>query len=126
MRKLAWGRLQDANVLFNSKRYDGSVYLCGYAVELALKARVCRTLRWSHFPETTAEFREFQSFKTHKLDTLLQLSGLEANIKSTYLADWSVVAIWEPELRYRIAGSATPAEAKNMLESTAALLRVIK
>lgn len=126
LRKLAWSRLLDAKVLFNAKRYDGSVYLCGYAVELALKARICRSLRWSHFPETPAEFREFQSFKTHKLDTLLQLSGIESNLKSNHLTDWSVVTTWEPELRYRMAGSTTPAEAQNMLEAITALLRVIK
>lgn len=126
LRKLARSRLQDAKVLFNSNRYDGSLYLCGYAVELILKARICRTLGWSHFPETRAEFTEFQSFKTHKLDTLLQLSGIESKIKSSHLADWSVVATWEPELRYRTIGSATYTEAKDMLEATEALLRVIK
>lgn len=126
MKKLARSRLQDAEVLFNSRRYDGSVYLCGYAVELALKARICKTLRWSHFPETSAEFRELQSFRTHNLDILLRLSGIESTINSTQLADWSVVATWEPELRYRIAGSTTYTEAQNMLRSTEALLRIIK
>ena len=126
LKKLARSRLQDAEVLFNSRRYDGSVYLCGYAVELALKARICRTLKWTHFPVTSAEFREFQSFRTHNLDTLLRLSGIKSNINPVHFADWSVVAVWEPERRYRIAGSTTFAEAQSMIQSTKALLRIIK
>ena len=33
--------------------YDAAVYLCGYAVEIALKVHLCRTLDWAEFPETT-------------------------------------------------------------------------
>ena len=57
LRKLARTRLKDAAVLFSSNRYDGSIYLCGYTIDLALKARICRTLNWSEFPETNAEFQ---------------------------------------------------------------------
>jgi hypothetical protein len=32
-------RLMDAEVLLQSERYDGAVYVCGYAVEIALKKR---------------------------------------------------------------------------------------
>ena len=39
---LAAARLEDAKVLLASGRYDGAVYMCGYAVEIALKARICR------------------------------------------------------------------------------------
>ena len=48
--EIVQARLQDAEVLFESSRYDGSVYLCGYAVELGLKARICRTLQWDEYP----------------------------------------------------------------------------
>jgi hypothetical protein len=37
--------LIDAEVLLNAKRFDGSVYLCGYAIELGLKKRICETLK---------------------------------------------------------------------------------
>jgi HEPN domain-containing protein len=39
--EIARARLQDADILLTSERYDGAIYLCGYAVELALKARIC-------------------------------------------------------------------------------------
>lgn len=56
LRTLARARLKDADVLFAATRYDAATYLCGYAIELALKARICQTLRWTHFPETNKEF----------------------------------------------------------------------
>lgn len=86
LRTLARARLNDAVVLFRNKRYDGAVYLCGYAVEIALKARICRTLKWAGFPETRREFEAYQSLRTHDLDVLLKLSGIEERIKRTYSA----------------------------------------
>jgi hypothetical protein len=35
-----------------AERFDGAFYLSGYAVELALKARICRTLKWRATPST--------------------------------------------------------------------------
>ena len=122
LRKLARTRLKDAEILCQTRRYDGAVYLCGYAVELLLKARICRTLNWSGFPETRSEFDQLQSFRTHNLDILLRLSGIESNVKTRYFADWLVVAAWEPELRYRSAGSATRTAAYEMIQSTKALM----
>jgi HEPN domain-containing protein len=56
LRTLARARLKDAQILFLAKRYDAATYLGGYAVELALKARICKTLGWTNFPETNKEF----------------------------------------------------------------------
>jgi hypothetical protein len=98
---IARARLEDANLLLTNSRSDGAFYVGGYAVELALKARICRTLNWSGFPEKRSEFENFTSFRTHKLDVLLALSGQEQRIKSDYLWAWSAVATWDPEARYR-------------------------
>lgn len=125
LRKIARARLKDADILFSSKRYDGAVYVCGYAVELALKARICRTLHWVGFPSTGREFQHFQSFRTHSLEVLLSLSGVERNIKTNFLAQWSAVAVWDPEARYKPIGSATSQDAKLMIEATKILLRVL-
>ncbi|OQY56397.1 MAG: hypothetical protein DRR08_31475 [Candidatus Parabeggiatoa sp. nov. 2] len=56
LRTLARARLKEAQILFLAKRYDAATYLGGYAVELALKARICKTLGWTNFPETNKEF----------------------------------------------------------------------
>jgi HEPN domain-containing protein len=42
---LAKARLEDAELLNTHGRYDSAQYLCGYAVELALKTRICKTLK---------------------------------------------------------------------------------
>jgi HEPN domain-containing protein len=34
--------LEDANALLETGRLESAVYLCGYAVEFALKARICK------------------------------------------------------------------------------------
>jgi len=47
LRNLAKARLKESKILFDSKQYDVATYLSGYAIELALKARICRTLKWS-------------------------------------------------------------------------------
>lgn len=125
LRKIARERLADAQALFRARRYDGGVYLCGYAVEIALKARICRTLGWVEFPSTNAEFHSYGSFKTHNLDVLLHLSAREGVVKTRYLADWSTVATWDPEARYKLTGSATRRDLSRMLAAARQLLRVL-
>jgi HEPN domain-containing protein len=121
--KIARARLIDAEVLSRSRRYDGAIYLCGYAVEIKLKARICRTLHWNGYPATRNEFQRYQSFKTHDLDVLLRLSGVESKIKSNFLAEWSVVAEWDTNARYKPIGSASKQEVELMIEYTKTLLR---
>jgi hypothetical protein len=125
LRAIAKARLKDAEVLFSAGRYDGSVYLCGYSVEISLKARICQTLKWDDFPSTNKEFEGYHSFRTHNLDVLLHLSGAEKKIKPKYLTAWSFVAGWEPHTRYKQIGTATSAEAADMIDSAKILLRVL-
>lgn len=122
IKKIAKARLKDAEVLAASQRYEGAIYLCGYAVELGLKARICRTLKWPGFPSTNKEFKEYLSFKTHNLDVLLHLTGIEDRIKTELLAEWSAVAEWDPESRYNPIGNASPSDAQLMISSATSLL----
>ncbi len=122
LKKIAQARIEDGEVLLSSHRYDGAVYLCGYAVEIALKERICRTLSWPGYPSTRREFANYQSFRTHNLGVLLSLSGSEQKIKTNFLAEWSVVAEWDPEVRYKPTGGATEDDAKRMVGSSKALL----
>ncbi|MDH7943686.1 HEPN domain-containing protein [Pseudohongiella sp. SYSU M77423] len=119
--KIVQARVEDAQVLYESSRYDGSVYLCGYAIELGLKARICRTLQWDEYPTSG----KYNSFKTHDLDVLLHLTGCEDKVKLKHLADWSIVAQWNPEARYNPIGSVQNSDAKDMLESTKELLKIL-
>jgi hypothetical protein len=122
IKNIARARIRDAEVLVASHRYEGAIYLCGYAVELGLKARVCKTLKWSGFPSTNNEFKSYQSFKTHNLDILLHLTGIEDKIKTQLLSDWFVVASWDPESRYNPIGNVTATDAQEMITSTKSLL----
>ncbi len=125
LRRIARARLKDAEVLQQAKRYDGAVYLCGYAVEIALKARTCRALKWPGYPSTRADFEGYFSFRTHDLDTLLHLSASEAKVKAGHLAEWSIVAAWDPSTRYRTIGSASQQDAADMITATRTLLAAL-
>lgn len=116
--KIVQARIKDAEVLYYASRFDGSVYLCGYAIELGLKARICRTLQWGEYPTSG----KYNTFKTHDLDVLLHLTGLEDKVKLNYMAAWSIVAQWNPEARYDPIGNVNDSDAKDMLDSTKELL----
>jgi HEPN domain-containing protein len=126
LKTIASARLKDAEVLFNGNRYDGAVYLCGYAVELTLKARICKTLKWNKFPLTNSEFQGLQSFKVHRLDLLLKLSGQENKVKTNFLSDWSIVVNWNSETRYSVIGSVSKTDASDMIESAKVIMRALR
>ncbi len=117
LRNLVAARLDDAEALYKAARYDGAVYLCGYALEVALKAQICVTLDWVGFPSSRGEFQDYSSFRTHDLDVLLHLSGRENPVRTGFLAEWSIVSQWDPEARYRPVGTVTDFSARQMIDS---------
>jgi len=125
LRNLAKARLKDSKILCEAKRYDGAVYICGYVIELGLKLRICKTLKWEGFPSSNKEFRDFRSFKTHNLDVLLVLSGIEEKVKSNFLPEWSAITSWEPEARYNPIGTIGRDDAELMIESAEKLLKIL-
>jgi len=125
LRAIAKARLDDAELLAQSNRAEGAQYLCGYSVELALKARICGVLNWSGFPENRKEFENLGSFRTHKLDVLLRLSGQEERIKADHLWAWSVIVEWVPEVRYKPIGKTDLIEVVIMLSAASTLMDVL-
>ncbi len=124
LQKLSMDRLEDAKVLYGSERFDWAAYTCGYAVEVALKKKICETLKWKGYPSTAAEFDRLKSFKTHELDILLHLSGVEDQIKNGMegFTDWSIIASWNPEMRYS-AQKLTKEKTKLLLDAVEVLLK---
>lgn len=123
-------RLNDAKILYEHRHYDGAVYLCGYAVELALKAIICKNLKLEGIPNTSKEFdtivTTIQKLKTHNLGNLLVLAGqvIETDTKQKHLEDWSVVLNWDPEMRYApIKGQLLKSDASSIIKATSRLLR---
>jgi HEPN domain-containing protein len=119
-RTLARARLRDAKVLLSGKRYDGAYYMCGYAVEMMLKARICQTLKW-----TTFSGDHVKSLKVHDLPFLLKFSGVEPRVTKKYFAEWSKVQDWKVENRYDPTRSITLAEATDMVTAAERLLKVL-
>jgi hypothetical protein len=125
LREIARHRLRDARVLYRAGQYDAAAYICGYAVEVALKARICRTLRWDGFPEKNAEFDGLQSFRTHRLDKLLQLSGQQPRIAARYFAVWAEFDTWDPSDRYRPIGSVNSHDVLRRIDAAQHLVRAL-
>lgn len=122
---IALERLKDAEALLDASRFDGATYLCGYSIEIALKYRICKTLNWAGFPSTNREFEKLRSLKTHDLDVLLSLTGVESTVKSTHFAEWSAVASWNPEARYNTTGRVSRADAALMITSVRTLIGIL-
>ena len=113
-------RLKDAQVLFLHGQIDGAAYLCGYAIEFALKARICATLNTRSYPDN------LRDYKTHDLERLLFLTGQEASIKQNALADWTfIVQNWKPEMRYTASGSVLPSDVRTLIHASQALLQLL-
>jgi HEPN domain-containing protein len=54
LRRLARIRLKEARMLLEADCSDGSYYLCGYAIECALKACIARNTQRHDFPDKDA------------------------------------------------------------------------
>lgn len=124
LKNLCTDRLEDAKTLFKAGRYEGAFYLCGYVVEMGLKMRICQTLEWVGYPNTANEFKNFLSFKTHDLEVLLHLSGIETKVKAKFWSEWSSVISWNPEKRYS-SEKQTAQNVELMLTSSQTLLKNI-
>src|SRR5436853_5649708 len=71
LKELAYARLEDAKALFRCNRCDGAFYICGYAVEMGLKYKICTTLDWDEYPRSGKGSDAHKSFRTHKIEDLL-------------------------------------------------------
>jgi hypothetical protein len=101
---LARKRLDDAIILYKQKRYEGAIYLCGYAVELALKYKIGQKLGWKKY--LPAKFDNERTFYTHKLEDLKFLSGMQDifdDQNTSFYSYWTTIISWNEHLRYDIA-----------------------
>ena len=122
LKRLTQLRLKEANVLCDNRLYDGSCYLAGYCIELALKAAICKRMGTLDFfdaikPETA------RAFKIHNLEELVTLAGLrtqfnqQINTNNQFRDNWSFIKTsinWSEQLRYQMG--------KNEIETQTMLL----
>lgn len=123
LQQLAESRLTEAKVLLANSLLDGAVYLAGYAVELALKARICKILDTDYPP------RNYNSFFTHKYNELMLLAGLSKEFDQRRSQDqdfgtnWSLLIGtgtqegWSESWRYRRIGSISASEAQDFIHA---------
>lgn len=115
LRKIAICRLKEAKLLHLNGYYDGAVYLCGYVLEVALKARICKHLKVNEYPE------KIGGFKIHDFSDLLILSGLSNKINASsnmlLFTNWNIVTTWQPDMRYKPVGSSTRQASEDLISA---------
>lgn len=117
LRVLSRLRLKEAQYLYNQQMYDGACYLGGYAIELAFKAKICKLLKVSDYPE------KLQSFKIHRLEELVFLAGLKSEWESKKISNslfktnCDLVFAWNETWRYLPKGTKTQMNAQDFLEA---------
>ncbi len=86
-------RFEDAQSLYNSRRWHGAIYLAGYAIECLLKCAA---------GQRTGTVYLDSMLETHKLDILMPASGLLPELKTVGLFTiWSTFSQrWDTSLRY--------------------------
>lgn len=101
--QLADVRLTEAKVLLDLGHWDGAYYLVGYAVEVALKACIIKTVMATDaFPEK----RFSEQCWTHDLGKLVDLAGLKSAWTAATTADltlsgyWGIAKQWSEQTRY--------------------------
>lgn len=132
LQQLSQQRLDEADDLLRINRVDAAFYLAGYAIEMALKAAICKTLDQPDFykPDRTlkgsrlVQDKVLREFKTHNYNDLLVLSGLSNKLDSAIqshlpISDASKIIDrlkWSENNRYEV-GRVTPIEALDFVES---------
>lgn len=126
--QLSRNKFADAVFLLQGERYDSAYYLAGYAIELLLKARVCKTLGIEDFfdfgninkKRLKNEPTLTKPYKVHDFEQLLILSGIYPDFERTlrgpvFKGHWSVVSKWNEDSRYLSGG--TKADTENFITS---------
>jgi hypothetical protein len=94
-RELARLRLKDAICLLGKERYNGCIYLAGYAIECHLKFAICERKEHDYLPA---------QLEVHDWDRLVTAAGLLVDIKKQKRMAgvyFSLVEHWGTTLRYR-------------------------
>ncbi len=98
-KRLASLRLREARTLLRNGQHEGAYYLCGYAVECALKACLAKQTKRYGFPPPPEDVRKYY---THDLEGLLARVGdpLASDMKNH--PRWAVAKEWSEQGRYRV------------------------
>lgn len=99
---IANAKIDDAQLLFENRRYSNSYYLFGFGVEIAIKARIARVFQ----AETIPDRKFVLDIYTHDLDKLISLAQLASELAEArkrspqFDAYWSTISDWSEQSRY--------------------------
>lgn len=101
--QLAEDHLRHAKALLDAGLYSGAYYMCGYVVECALKACICKRTNQFDFYRSPNESRDAWS---HDFNRLIKAAGLESELNNARATDkqldvhWKSAGNWRPSDRY--------------------------
>jgi hypothetical protein len=101
---LAEQRLNEAPPLLAGRHWSGAYYLCGYAVEFLLNARLARQFRADGIPDPKFVAKIY----VHYLSALMNLAELKPelepsiNLSVEFSANWNLVEEWGEHSRYSL------------------------
>lgn len=121
--QLADNKFKCAEILAEAGMYDDAYYMCGYAIELYLKASVCKLLDLDDFfntekmqsrrllpgKSTVSNFRQlYKQYMIHDLEQLIIFSGLFKEVTALdntnfqLKFDWLIILEWSEQSRYKL------------------------
>ncbi len=116
-KELAELRLEEAKILYEQGFYDGATYICGYSIEFALKAVICKLLDLD-------TYLAYSDFKVHDIKKLVVLAGIEkkwiiAKADTVFGSYIDLVLDWSESTRYRPKNTATKNNTIKLLNAIA-------
>src|ERR1700730_12838177 len=105
-----------AKVLLREGQFSAAYHIAGLAVECALKAKICRSVKTGDWPEK----RFTNDVHIHDLTKLARYAQLEKerlaeeHNSTQFRLYWSIVKDWRIDSRYRLCSAA---EARDMVEA---------
>src|SRR5437660_586813 len=111
LQTMAEERVADASALLDAERYQAAYYLCGYAIECALKACIAKQIREFDFPDR----KLINDSYVHNLEKLLKVAGIERLLQEEegrnglFAENWAMVKDWSEASRYNAGITATEA-----------------
>lgn len=118
LKQLTHLRLREAEVLYDNHLYDGTCYLAGYCIELALKSAICKRMGTANFFDIIRS-ETARAFKIHNLDELITLAGLRPKFDAEVVTNinfrdnWSFIKTtinWSEQLRYQLGRNQSDAQ----------------
>lgn len=136
IKKLAYERLEEAQILCDVGKYDGAFYLAGYSIELMLKAKVCEHWGVYNLFDSQCDIAKIEhvrkAVQIHDIRLLLIFAGLRMKLQETlFLGNRELMelygyliagtgkhenCLWSEQARYQAIGSKQPKEVIRLIE----------